>query len=308
MTSTVPDGRIPRDGRRCAVITNPTKTSDRFREVVDKVLQRDGWADTLWLETSADDPGRAMTRRAVSEQVDLVVCAGGDGTVRVVAAGLAGPGIPLGLVPAGPGNRLARNLDLPLDESAAVEVAFAGHTRRIDLIEARADGRPPEHFAVMAGLGVDAMTMAETDDGLKDAIGPGAYFLAVGKALGRLPLRMSVRLDDRRPLRRRAMICLVGNVGNLLGLTLLPGARCDDGRLDLFIAAPHTVRHWLKVALRLVTRRSQQDDQVDQRSGREVTVRVDRAESYQLDGDVMGECSTLTATIKPAALVVCTPA
>ena len=297
-----------RDGRRCAVIANPTKTSEQFREAVDKVLQRDGWVDTLWLETSADDPGRAMTRQAVTEGVDLVVCAGGDGTVRVVADGLAATGIPMGLIPAGTGNLLARNLDRPLEERAAVEVAFGGHTRTIDLIEVRADGGPPEHFAVMAGIGVDAMIMDETDDRLKDAIGPGAYFVAAGKALGRLPLRMQVRLDDRRPLRRRAMTCVVGNVSDLVGLTLLPDARCDDGRLDLFIAAPHTVRHWLKLFLRLVTRRPKKDDQVDQHSGREVTVRVGRAESYQLDGDVIGECTTLTATIKPGALVVCTPA
>ena len=308
MTTPSPDPAT-RTGRRCAVIANPTKISDRFHDVVQKALQRDGWVDTLWLETSADDPGRAMTRRAVTEQVDLVVCAGGDGTVRVVADGLADTGIPMGLVPAGTGNLLARNLDLPLDEVAAVEVAFGGYTRAIDLIEVNADTHAPEHFAVMAGLGVDAMTMEETDDQLKDKIGTGAYFVAAGKALGRLPLKMTVSLDGRRPLRRHAMLCLIGNVGDLVGnLTLLPGARYDDGRLDLFIASPHTFRHWLKLALRLITRRPKKDDQVDQRTGRTVTVRLERTESYQLDGDVIGECTTLTATVKPGALVVCAPA
>ena len=196
MTSPSPDPAIRR-GRRCAVIANPTKISEQFHDVVEKTLQRDGWVDTLWLETSADDPGRAMTRRAVTEQVDLVICAGGDGTVRVVADGLAETGIPMGLVPAGTGNLLARNLELPLDEVAAVEAAFGGHTRAIDLIEVKADDRAPEHFAVMAGIGVDAMTMEETDDQLKDKIGTGAYFIAAGKALGRLPLRMTVQ--TRRP-------------------------------------------------------------------------------------------------------------
>jgi diacylglycerol kinase (ATP) len=68
------------------------------------------------LETSAEDPGRAMTRQAVAEQVDLVIGAGGDGTIRYVADGLAHTGIPLRLVPVGTGNLLARNLDLPLEE------------------------------------------------------------------------------------------------------------------------------------------------------------------------------------------------
>jgi len=71
-------------------------------------LQRRGWTGTLWLETSAEDPGRAMTQQAITEQADLVIAAGGDGTVRIVADGLAHSGIPMGLIPAGTGNLLAR--------------------------------------------------------------------------------------------------------------------------------------------------------------------------------------------------------
>ena len=114
---------------RCAVVYNPTKISDQFRDLVEKTLQRDGWVDTLWLETSATDPGRAVTQQAVAAKVELVVCAGGDGTVRIVADGLAGTGIPMGLIPAGTGNLLARNLDLPMHEVAAIEIAFGGHTQ-----------------------------------------------------------------------------------------------------------------------------------------------------------------------------------
>lgn len=72
------------------MVYNPTKIGEQFREVVEKVIQRDGWVDTLWLETSAEDPGRAMTRMAVSEHIDLVVGAGSDGTVRIVADGWLG--------------------------------------------------------------------------------------------------------------------------------------------------------------------------------------------------------------------------
>ena len=294
--------------RRCAVIANPTKTSDSFHALVHETLQRDGWVDTLWLETTVEDAGRAVTRQAVSEGVDLVLCAGGDGTVRVVADGLAGTAIPMGLVPVGTGNLLARNLDLPLDEAGAIDVAFSGRTRCIDLVEVRADNGEPQHFAVMAGLGVDAMTMEETDTDLKDKIGSAAYFVAAAKALGRLPLKLTVRLDDRRRLRRRAMVCLIGNVGELRGnLVLIPGAQPDDGLLDLFIASPHSVWHWLKLTLRLVTRRPTKDDQVDQRRGKSVTVRIGHPESYQLDGDVIGECTTLTAVVKPGALTICIP-
>lgn len=266
----------PPVGRRCAVIFNPTKVSEQFRDLTETVLQRDGWVDTVWLETSAEDPGRGMTRQAVTDQVDLVVCAGGDGTVRVVADGLAGSGIPMGLIPAGTGNLLARNLDLPLDEAAALEVAVAGHTRAVDLVQLTVDDSPPEHFAVMAGIGMDAVIMEETDDGLKDTVGSAAYFVAAGKALKRLPIRMTIRLDDRRPMRRHAMLCVIGNVSDLRGnLTLIPGATPDDGLLDLYVASPRRLRHWLKLALRLITRRPKKDDQVDQHQGSTVTITID---------------------------------
>jgi diacylglycerol kinase (ATP) len=225
--------------RRCAVIYNPTKVSDKFRTLIEDSLQRDGWEDTLWLETSAEDPGRAMTRQAVAEEVDLVIGAGGDGTIRYVADGLAHTGIPMGLVPAGTGNLLARNLDLPLEEVEAIEVALGGQVRLMDLVRITVDDRPPEHFAVMAGIGIDAMMMDETNEDLKDKVGSAAYFVAAGKALGRLPVRMTVQLDNNRPVRRHAMLCVIGNVGTLRGnLTLIPGASPDDGLLDLYIASP----------------------------------------------------------------------
>jgi diacylglycerol kinase (ATP) len=298
----------PTGQRRCAVVYNPTKISDQFAELLEDRLQRTGWVDTLWLETSAEDPGRAMTQQAVAEHVDLVIGAGGDGTVRIVADGLAHTGTPMGLIPAGTGNLLARNLDLPLEEGPAIDVALAGHTRSIDLVKITVDDRPSEHFAVMAGIGVDAMTMDETDENLKDKIGSAAYFVAAGKALGRLPIRIRVQLDGHRPIKRDAMLCVVGNVGKLRGLTLIPGALPDDGLLDLYIASPRRLTHWIKLAMRLIARRPQRDDQVDQHSGRRVVIRIDGTDNYQLDGDVVGESATLTAEIQPGALTICTPA
>jgi diacylglycerol kinase (ATP) len=295
--------------RRCAVIYNPTKVSDKFHALVEESLQRNGWSNTLWLETSAEDPGRAMTRQAVTEQVDLVIGAGGDGTIRYVANGLAHSGIPVGLVPAGTGNLLARNLDLPLEEVEAIEVALGGQVRLMDLVRITVDDRPPEHFAVMAGIGIDAMMMDETNEDLKDKVGSAAYFVAAGKALGRLPVRMTVQLDNNRPVRRHAMLCVIGNVGTLRGnLTLIPGASPDDGLLDLYIASPRRFRHWAKVALRLITRRPKKDDQVDQHMGKRVRIKIHGKDNYQLDGDVVGESTTLDAEIQPGALAICVTA
>jgi diacylglycerol kinase (ATP) len=293
---------------RCAVVYNPIKVSEGFRDLVIARTSAAGWPVPLFLETSEADPGQGMARQALDSGVDLVVAAGGDGTIRVVADTLAGRGVTMAIVPAGTGNLLARNLDLPLDEAGAVDVLVAGLTRPVDLIELTVDGSHREHFAVMAGVGVDAVIMDEVDPELKKKVGPAAYFVAAGKALGRLPMLIEVTVDGGRRHRRRAMMCLVGNVGKLPGgLILIPDAEVDDGHLDVYVASPHRLRHWLKLALRVITRRGQRDDQVDSWQGRRVVIRLQRPESYQLDGDVVGECRTLAAEIKPGALEICIP-
>ena len=293
---------------RCAVVVNPTKVSDEFRPLVTEKLASAGWAEPLWLETTEDDPGRSMTREALNAGVDLVIGAGGDGTVRIVADGMAGSGVPMGVVAAGTANLLARNLELPVTEAEALDVALARETLDIDLIELTVDNRDREHFAVIAGVGVDAVIMDEVNDDLKSKIGPAAYFVAAGKALGRLPVRMEIRIDGGRRHRRRAMVCLIGNVGKVgPGLELIPGASAQDGLLDVYVASPHRLAHWVKLALRLVTRRAQRDDQVDSWQGRRVEVRLGQPDNFQMDGDVVGECRVLVAEVKQGALRVCVP-
>ncbi len=296
--------------RRCAVVFNPVKVADDFRQIVTQRFGELGWADPMWLETTEDDPGRSMTATAREARVDLVLAAGGDGTVRVVADGLAGSPITMAIAPSGTANLLALNLGIPNPLNEALDVAVAGHTKTIDLIKitVNGDADASEHYAVMAGVGVDAMIMDETRPELKDKIGSAAYFVAAAKALGRLPIQMQVKVDDHRTHRRRAMICLIGNVSELPGpLSVLPQAAPDDGLLDVYVASPHRITHWFRVLLRLVTRRRHGDDKVDQWRGKRVELRLREADSYQLDGDVIGELQTLVAEVQPNALTVCVP-
>ena len=295
-------------GRRCAVVYNPIKVSEDLRDAIKQQATATGWSDTIWLATPAEDPGPAITAEVVSANVDRVIAAGGDGTIRIVADRLAASGIPMAVVPVGTGNLLARNLDIPLTETEALAVAFGQHTRDVDLIKLTVDGVPSEHFAVIAGLGVDAMIMEETSSDLKDSIGAVAYFIAAAKALGRTPIHMWITLDDHRPLHRYAMICAIGNVGKLAGnLTLIPGASPDDGRLDVYVASPRRLSHWLRTLLRLATRRPRHDDRVDQWQAQQVKVRLRHPDPYQLDGDVIGDFRSLSAEVAPKALTVCVP-
>lgn len=293
---------------RCAIVFNPTKITDwvTFRRHVEYELTRRGYSRPLWLETTADDSGREMTARAVAEEVDLVLGAGGDGTIRVIASGLAGTGIPFGLIPAGTGNLLAKNLGVPLDESAALIAALDGVDTPTDLVEVRIDDGPPDHFAVMAGIGIDAAILGDTDAQLKKAVGSAAYFVSAAHHVNHAPMEAVITVDDRVAMKRTALVMVVGNVGYLQGgIALIPDARADDGLLDLLIATPRSWRDRLSLIARVVTRRERPSEaQLDRLTARTVTVELERAEQYELDGDAEGWCRRIEFTVLPGALTL----
>ncbi len=295
--------------KRCAIVVNPTKIPDwaAFRRHVEFDCKQNGW-QPMFLETSVDDPGRGMTRAAIEANVDLVLVAGGDGTVRVVCAELSGTDIPLGVLPSGTGNLLARNLSVPLDESAALEVVFHGERKRIDLVEVVIDdAEPPEHIAVMAGLGLDARIMSGTDDGLKKVIGPAAYVVAAGDAASLPSFDVTVTLDEAEAFERHAGLVMVGNVGSLQGnVQLLPDAQFDDGLLDLFVASPANVADWLRITTSVILPVPEASE-IDRGQGRTVLIECTEPVEYQLDGDAAGECRTLRATVVPQTLTVMVP-
>ena len=296
--------------KRCAVIYNPVRVTDWpvFRRRVGYELRVRGWQPPLWLETTAEDSGRAMTEQAIAAGVDLVLGAGGDGTVRVICSALAGTGIPFGLIPAGTGNLLARNIGIPLDESAALRVALEGAERSIDLVKISVDGRPPEHFAVMAGIGLDAVIMQSTSPDLKKAVGSAAYFVAAARSANHPPLHVTVQVDDQPPFRRRSSVLVIGNVGLLsANILLIPDAKPDDGLLDLLIASPRSAGDWVRLTTQVLTRRQRTEEQLVRLTGRRVRITVEERDHYQLDGDTVGTCSLMVAEVQPAALALRVP-
>lgn len=300
----------PAETRRAAVIVNPSKFHGAdeladFRSLVDTALAAADYGDTLWLETTVEDPGRGMAREAREAGVDLVIAAGGDGTVRVVAGGLANSDIPIGIMPMGTANLLVRNLELPTDPGKAVLVAIHGSERKIDLVKVTADDGESDHFAVMAGMGADAVIMEEANPKLKKVMGSAAYFFSAVENADHPPFHARVQLDDQEPFDREAILLLVGNVGYLQAkIPLLPDARPDDGRLDLLIASPRSARAKLKLIAEVLFRRHAADSDFDLLSGKRVSVTVDGGEMYELDGDSEGRASTLVAEIVPGALRV----
>jgi YegS/Rv2252/BmrU family lipid kinase len=308
--------RTPSDGDgttappRAAVIVNPIKVGDgvAFRRKVTRALAVRGFDDPLWLETRVDDAGNAMAKLAIENESDLVLVAGGDGTVRVVCSALAHTGIPVGVIPAGTGNLLARNLHIPLDLDDALERILEGRDRRIDLVRVNGDGLDTDRFAVMAGLGLDAAIISDAPPHLKKQIGWTAYLVSAAKNINHPSVRVQITIDDAETIERRVRTVVIGNVGMLqANIPLLPDARPDDGLLDVVVIAPRRVTQWPIVVWRLLTRTHRTDMYLERFTGRKVELVAAVDVQRQLDGDPIGAGRSLFTEIEPGALTARVP-
>lgn len=328
-----------------AVVINPTKVEDldATRRTIEGICRRKGAGTVLWEETTEDDPGSGQARKVVEDGAELVLALGGDGTVRAVGAALAGTRVPMGLLPGGTGNLLARNLELPVDSlERALIVALSGRDHPIDtallelvrpttqdLVDKIEDDTDPalhvdlddgvddreseevreEHrFLVMAGLGFDAEVMASVEERLKRRLGWVAYLVAGLKHLKGPQFMLHLQIDDRAPMRRRVRGFVVGNVGKLQGgMELLPGAEEDDGTLDAVMLSPEGVVGWGAALAQLVTRRRIGHKRVDHEHGARIRVVSDKAVELELDGDPIGPVTAMQVQVEPGALLVRVP-
>jgi diacylglycerol kinase (ATP) len=290
-----------------AVVVNPASVDDidQLKKEIRERCATVRTSEPLWLETTQDDPGTGMVAEALRGGADLIVVCGGDGTVAACAGALAGSDVPLGLVPCGSGNLLARNLGLPLERGPALDVAFGSGRRRLDLLES--DDR---RFVVMAGLGFDAAMIRGTDTKLKAKLGWPAYLVGAARALrGHRRALFDVTMDDRPVVRRVGIGVLVGNVGKLQGkLTVLPDAQPDDGLLDVVVLAPRSFRDWPVLALRIVLRKPDSGEQAQIVRGSRVQISADKAVPLEYDGDDAGDTTGITVRVMPGAIVVCAEA
>lgn len=252
------------------IIFNPVKVGKvhRLRKLITLGAKQAGMGEPVWLETTPEDPGTGQAARAVSEGAALVIAAGGDGTVRAVAAAMAGTDVPMAILPFGTGNLLGRNLKVPHDDmQEAVDIAFYGIQSRIDVAWLRSsdvEGEykippegsliPAEHqemlmrkgfpvpsddefaFLVIAGQGWDAQLMSGTSSNLKDKMGWGAYVVAGAQSLQSPKVKARIALDNDKHYAVSGRSILFANCSSLMmGVVLAPKAKLDDGKLDVAI-------------------------------------------------------------------------
>ena len=235
---------------RSAVVANPVKVKDGGpgQRQIRAALARPGWPAPQWLETTWEDPGGGQTRQAIQPAPRSSSPAAATAPSPPAPANSPAPTWPWPWCPSGTGNLLAANLRLPARPAGLSPPPRHAAAARLDVgvVEGRC-------FTVMAGMGFDAQMLRDTPETLKARLGWPAYVIAAARHLCETPMQVSISLDGGPPFTRRARSVLVGNVGELRGgLRLLPGARPDDGLLDVAVLMPPRRRSWLPLAWSLL--------------------------------------------------------
>jgi diacylglycerol kinase (ATP) len=298
--------------RTLVVAVNPTAAFGAHRDAGDRAVaayrQR---GHTVTVVVAADfDALVEATREALRSPPDALVVVGGDGMTNLGTTLLAHTTIPLGIIPCGTGNDLARGLGLPVnDVPAAVEEsldALDRGPRVIDAATATFTGGEVRWFVGVLSAGFDA-AVNERANGLRRPRGASRYILALLIELVRLrPIGYRLELDgvDRR---ESALMVSVGNnvsIGG--GMRVTPDALLDDGLVDVMVVRPLSRFAFLRIFPRVFAGTHLSDPRVSVVRARSVRIEAEGVVAYA-DGERMGALP-VDITVHPGALRVLAPA
>ncbi|WP_317953917.1 diacylglycerol kinase [Staphylococcus sp. NWU MK-U1] len=221
--------------KRARIIYNPTSGKELFKRTLPDVLiklERAGY-ETSAYATEREGDATLEAERALKRDYDIIIAAGGDGTLNEVVNGIAEqPNRPkLGIIPMGTVNDFGRALHLPSDIMGAVDVIIDDHTTKVDI--GKMNNR---YFINLAAGGQLTQVSYETPSRLKSIVGPFAYYI---KGFEMLPQMKAVDLRieyDNQVFQGEALLFLLGLTNSMAGFEkLVPDAKLDDGHFTLII-------------------------------------------------------------------------
>lgn len=292
------------DGRTYVVLNPVAGHSDPqlARRALERHFDEAGRPYELY-ETTGRERLWEVVQGALNRGFDRLVAVGGDGTVSGVADGLVGTGVPLGIVPMGTGNALARDLGIPLDLDGALRLLQESPaTRQVDAMEVGG-----HYYFLHVGVGLSALTMRDTEQDSKRRFGRLAYIWAgLVQVTGVRLRRFAVTVDGRRhPMRASEVMVL--NCGALGApyLRLYQHVDLDDGRVDVYVLRGRTLLDYIRVAGRSLLGRERRDPSVRYLPAEgEVEIRAGRPLPVQADGDIVGEAPVRIAVVPRAVGVI----
>ncbi len=298
------------------VITNPAARQHDVHVDLDQALDylaRHDWQIEVRQTAGRGDATR-LAREAAARDYAAVVVVGGDGTINEAANGLVGSEVALGVLPMGTGNVWAAQIGLvPIPTAlhrpnllAAAEQLAGGDTRWVDL--GRAGARC---FLLWAGAGFDALVTRQIETeawSMKRRLGPFAYGVAGARAVwSYVGTRATLELDGEE-LRARILLILVNNIPLYGGMVrVAPGAKLDDGWLDVYVFKGQGVFYTLRHLANIVAGQHLRDPAVIYRRVQHVTLHTADPLPVQIDGEPLGT-TPLEFSIAPRALKVLLPA
>ena len=290
------------------LILNPASGKHDADETEAIVVERlrDHDYDVEVKRTEGEGDARQFAREAADAGTDLVVIAGGDGSVREVASGVtaADGDARVGILPLGTANLLARALDIPVDDlAAAADVAAGDGSRRIDVIELV--GRD-DHAVLMVDAGFDARLVRHASRGVKDVLGAMAYVVAgIRSMFGLKRVELDLEIDgEPRRARGHSVLCI--NVGRVGPIVIDEDTEPDDGVLHVGIV--DNPRPWsvARTAVGMVLAGRDAHPNVSWISCTHLVLRAEPGLELQVDGDPAGE-TPIELRLLPAALAVAVP-
>lgn len=285
-----------------AVVAHAKKSFGGGLDELRSVLAHEG-LEPLWFEVPKSKKASAAARRAVSEGADLVFVWGGDGTVQRCLDALADEEVDIAVLPAGTANLLATNLGIPTDLEAAVQVGLHGRRTRLDLGVVNG-----EHFAVMAGAGLDALMIKDADRGLKDRAGRLAYVWTSLRHVKDRRTPITIAIDGVPWFDGEASCVLVANVSTIIGgLSPFERARPDDGVLEVGVVEAEGAVQWARVFGRLAVGHIESSPFTRSTSARRVDVKTKNPIEWELDGGHRGTAKKLKIRVRPGAARICVP-
>ena len=275
----------------------PTNGGDEA--AIRELMERGRLGDEL-VRTASPDDARAQADDAVARGYEMVVAAGGDGTVGLVADRLLGSATALAILPFGSVMNIARSLGLPRDPEAAADAIATGTVATVDVGEVA--GGP---FYEAASVGMNAAMFREAQR--FDSGDWSSIVRTLWVAFRYRPARMTIELDDERISTRALMVTVSNGPYTGAGMTVAPGARLDDGRFDVRVfrrfSKPRLLRHLVSIAFG----RYRYAPEVDTYRSR--VVRVTSAHPLPARADARDLGSTPVEFVtRPAALRVVVPA
>jgi diacylglycerol kinase family enzyme len=245
-------------------------------------------------------------RRAVQEGASTVVAGGGDGTVSTVASVLADAAVPLGILPLGTLNHFAKDLRIPLEVEAAVEVIAAGHCAAVDLAEV--NGR---YFINNASIGIYPRLVREREK--EQRAGRTKWKALAVAAVRTLQQYRHVHVivsDGDRPWKTRTPFVFVGNNEyELEGFDVGRRQRLTDGRIQVCTAPGMTRMELVRVVMRAFAGRLRAADHFDALSASECSIEAHSSpQSVTLDGELYVMTMPLRFRSRPGMLRVIVPA